>query len=116
MGRPKKHDGVVYKREGSKIWWMRYRDKSGKRQLESTGTEDWQEAQSILRQRLQARDENSLSIVRKGQRLSQCMGGSFFGELLQAANASREYSRGKSDRIEKSPACVWEPAADGDRF
>src|SRR5579862_7810010 len=70
MGRPKNHDGVVYKRGGSKIWWMRYRDKSGKRQLESTGTEDWQEAQSILRQRLQARDENSLSIVRKGQRLS----------------------------------------------
>src|SRR5207248_4546859 len=64
------HDGVVYKREGTRIWWMRYTDKSGKRQMESTGTEDWQEAQTTLRQRLQARDDNSLSLVRKGQRLS----------------------------------------------
>ena len=70
MGRPKEHDGVVYKRTGTKIWWMRYCDKSGKRHFESTGTEDWQEAQSVLRKRLEARDENSLSVVRKGQRLS----------------------------------------------
>lgn len=70
MGRPRKHDGVVYKREGSKIWWMRYREKSGKRREESTAAEDWDEAQSTLRQRLQARDENSLGVVRKGQRLS----------------------------------------------
>src|ERR1035437_4488541 len=26
---PVKHDGSLYKREGSKIWWMRYRDKDG---------------------------------------------------------------------------------------
>ena len=70
MARPKKHDGVVYKRTGSKMYWMRYADKSGQRQFESTGTEDWQEAQAVLRQRLQARDENSLSVVRKGQRMS----------------------------------------------
>ena len=55
MARPKKHDGVVYKRKGTKIWWMRYCDKSGERHFESTGTEDWQEAQTILGQRLQAR-------------------------------------------------------------
>ena len=29
MARPVKHDGGLYKREGSKIWWMRYRDKDG---------------------------------------------------------------------------------------
>ena len=52
------------------MYWMRYADKSGQRQFESTGTEDWQEAQAVLRQRLQARDENSLSVVRKGQRMS----------------------------------------------
>jgi len=48
---------------------MRYRDKSGKIHMESTGKEEWQEAQVVLRQRLQARDENSLCMVRKGQRL-----------------------------------------------
>ena len=52
-----------------KIWWMRYRDKSGCRRLESTQTEDWQEAQRQLRERLQARDNNTLDIVRKGERL-----------------------------------------------
>ena len=41
MARPSKHDGVVYQRGDSRIWWMRYRDTSGGRHLESTGTEDW---------------------------------------------------------------------------
>lgn len=36
----------------SKILWMRYRDTSGRRHLESTGTEDWDEAQRRLRERL----------------------------------------------------------------
>lgn len=52
MARPSKHDGVVYQRGDSKIWWMRYRDTSGRRHLESTGTEDWDEAQRRLRERL----------------------------------------------------------------
>jgi hypothetical protein len=34
---------------------MRYRDRDGKRRLESTGTEDWYEANRVLRDRLQAR-------------------------------------------------------------
>ena len=49
MARPIKHDGGLYKREGSAIWWMQYRDKTGVRQRESTGTEDWDEAQRSLR-------------------------------------------------------------------
>jgi len=69
MARPRKHDGVVYRRTNSNIWWMRYRDKSGCRRLESTHTEDWQEAQRQLRERLQARDNNTLHIVRKGEQL-----------------------------------------------
>ena len=69
MARPSRHDGVVYRRNDSKIWWMRYRDKSGCRRLESTQTEDWQEAQRQLRERLQARDNNTLDIVRKGEQL-----------------------------------------------
>ncbi len=44
MARPSKHDGVVYRRGESKMWWMRYRDASGARRLESTNTEDWDEA------------------------------------------------------------------------
>jgi integrase len=51
------------------MWWMWYRDRSGKRQFESTGTEDWAEAHQRLRQRLQARDENTLSVLRKGEHL-----------------------------------------------
>jgi len=40
---------------------MQYRDKAGERQRESTGAEDWDEAQRRLRERLQAKDNNSLS-------------------------------------------------------
>ena len=69
MARPSKHDGVLYRRSGSKFWWMRYRDRSGIRR-EPTGTANWQEAQRKLRERLQARDENILDIVRRGERLS----------------------------------------------
>ena len=70
MARPRKHDGVVYQRNDSKIWWMRYRDKSGRRCLESTNTTDWEEAQQQLRERLQARDSNALEFFRKGKQLT----------------------------------------------
>ena len=30
--RPSKHDGVLYKRSGSEIWWMRYRDRDAELQ------------------------------------------------------------------------------------
>ena len=70
MSRPVEHDGVVYRREGSKFWWICYRDRAGKRQRESTFTEDWQEAQKMLRTRLEARDGNVLQVVRKGESFS----------------------------------------------
>ncbi len=70
MPRPSKHDGVVYKRNDSSIWWMRYRDKTGCRRLESTNTTDWDEAQRQLRERLQARDNNTLDVLRKGKELA----------------------------------------------
>ena len=41
MARPRKHDGVVYKRGGTKVLWMSYLDRAGKRIRESTFTEDW---------------------------------------------------------------------------
>jgi integrase len=49
---------------------MRYRDRDGTRRRESTFTEDWQEAQKKLRDRLQARDGNILEVVRKGENLT----------------------------------------------
>jgi integrase len=70
MARPSKHDGVVYRRGESKMWWMRYRDASGTRRLESTNTEDWDEAQRRLRERLQARDNRTLEVVRRGEQLT----------------------------------------------
>ena len=68
MARPKKHDGVLYRR--GRFWWMRYWDRDGTRRLEPTRTIDWQEAQTRLRERLQARDENVLAVVRRGQQLT----------------------------------------------
>jgi len=80
MTRPIAHDGVVYRREGSKFWWICYRDKAGKRQRESTFTEDWQEAQKLLRERLGARDNNVLQVVRKGESLRFSEWADFFLE------------------------------------
>lgn len=70
MARPVKHDGGLYKRDGSKVWWMRYRDKDCVRRRESTLTEDWGDAQKCLRERLQARDNNTLPALRRGQDLA----------------------------------------------
>jgi integrase len=67
MARPSKHDGVVYKRDNSTMWWMRYRDKTGRRRMESTDTTDWDEAQKRMRERLATRDNNTLDAVRKGK-------------------------------------------------
>ncbi len=70
MARPRKHDGVVFRRKGTQFWWIRYWDLTGKRRDEPTGTGDWKEAQQKLRERLQARDDNVLEIVRKGEQLT----------------------------------------------
>jgi hypothetical protein len=43
MARPREHDGIVYWRPNTKILWMCYFDREGKRIREST-FEDWQEA------------------------------------------------------------------------
>jgi len=72
MSRPVVHDGVVFRRGDSRFFSMSYRDKDGKRKRESTLTEDLQEAHKILRSRLQARDDNALQVIRKGETL--CFG------------------------------------------
>jgi len=69
MARPRKHDGVVYKRPNTRVLWMSYVDRAGQRIRESTFTEDWQEANKKLRERLDARDNRILEIVRKGEQM-----------------------------------------------
>jgi integrase len=70
MARPRKHEGIVYRRKGTQFWWMRYWDRAGQRREEPARTADWKEAQRKLRERLQARDDNVLEIVRKGEHTS----------------------------------------------
>jgi len=67
MARPLEQDGAVYRRQGTTFWWMRYRDRSGILRKETTGVNDWNAAQKKLRERLYARDGNTLDIVRKGE-------------------------------------------------
>ena len=59
---------------------MVYRDRGGKRIRESTFTEDWQEAQKKLRERLQSRDDRILDVVRKGEQLQFSDWADFFLE------------------------------------
>ncbi len=77
MSKPRKQDGVVYSRKDGRILWIRYRDRNGKPCRESTQTEDWQEANRKLRERLQARDGNLLEAIRKGEALG-------FGEWVDS--------------------------------
>ena len=69
-GRPKSGGGSIFQRNGSAFWWMRYRDREGKLQRESTGTADEQEANRLLRDRLDARDEGRLSAILAGKKLT----------------------------------------------
>jgi integrase len=80
LARPSKDDGSIYPRKDGKVLWMVYRDRSGKRIRESTFTEDWQEAQRKLRERLQARDDKILDVVRKGEHLQFSDWADFFLE------------------------------------
>lgn len=80
MSRPKKHDGVVYRRRGTAAWWIRYRDRNGQARRESSQTADWNEAQRKLRERLKARDDNALDALRRGETLSYGQWADFFLE------------------------------------
>src|SRR5260370_15495796 len=95
MPRARKCDGVVYRRAGTEIWWIRYRDRKGIARRESSQTADWQEANKRLRERLQARDENLLEVVRKGETLAFGQWADFFLE---------NYSKKKSAHCPKHKA------------
>jgi integrase len=77
MSKQRKQDGVVYSRKDGKVLWIRYRDRSGKYCRESAHTEEWEEANRKLRERLQARDGNLLEVIRKGEVLG-------FGEWVDS--------------------------------
>jgi len=82
MPRARKYDGVVYRRG----WHRNLVDsligigKGIARKRESSQTADWQEANRRLRERLQARDENLLEVVRKGETLAFGQWADFFLE------------------------------------
>jgi hypothetical protein len=69
-GRPPKVGGVVYKRDNSEFWQVRYKDKKGEIIRESAGTSDRDEAERFLRDRLDARDEGRLSTVLTSKQLT----------------------------------------------
>jgi len=108
MARPRKDDGGLYKREGSKVWWMRYRDKSGVRRRESTLTEDWGEAQKYLRERLQARDNNTLPVLRRGQELSFGEWADFYLEQFSKPPFRAEKTHAVNERALKHLRTVFE--------
>ena len=80
MPRTRKYDGMVYRRDGTQIWWIRYRDRKGIARRESSQTADWEEANKKLRERLLARDANLLEVIRKGETLTY---GQWAGSFLE---------------------------------
>ena len=78
---------------------MVYRDRSGKRIRESTNTEDWQEAQRKLRDRLQARDDKILEVVRKGERLQFADWVDFFLENYSKPPIRAEKTHEANERV-----------------
>ena len=69
-GRPRNTSGCLYKREHSAYWWVRYPDKKGEVQKESTGATDREEAERFLRARLEARDQGQLPVVLSSRTLT----------------------------------------------
>jgi len=110
LARPVKHDGGLYKREGSKVLWMRYRDKDGIRRRESTLTEDWGEAQMRLRERLQARDNNTLSALRRGHDLAFGEWADFYLENFSRPPFRAPKTHGVNQRALKHLKTMFEKA------
>src|SRR5260370_19956439 len=101
MPRSRKYDGVVYRRKETPFWWIRYRDRSGVRRRESTFTKDWQEAQRMVRGRLEARDSNGLDVIRKGEKLSMEQWADFFREIYSKPPVRAEKTHQVNLRVAK---------------
>jgi len=101
MPRARKYDGVVYQRAGTAIWWIRYRDSKDIARRESSLTADWQEANKKLRERLQARDDNLLEVVRKGETLAFGQWADFFLENYSKPPVRAEKTHEANERCIK---------------
>src|SRR6204780_410465 len=101
MPRARKYDGLVYRRTGTEIWWIRYRDRKGIARRESSQTADWQEANKKLRERLQARDANLLEVVRKGESLAYEQWADFFLENYSKPPVRAEKTHEANERCIK---------------
>lgn len=66
-GRPRKRLGTVFTRSNSKHWWVRYRNRRGRIIKESSRTEDREEAERFLRDRLDSRDDGTLTAILAGK-------------------------------------------------
>ena len=107
MAKRRNHDGCIYRRKETKVWWMHYRDRNGIRRSESTGTEDWQEAQKRLRERLDARDNNVLEVVRKGESLGFGQWADFFLENYSKPPMRAEKTHQTNLRVVKHLKSAW---------
>src|ERR1700730_13873639 len=107
MPRARKYDGVVYQRAGTAIWWIRYRDRRGIARRESSLTADWQEANKKLRERLQARDDNLLEVIRKGEALAYGQWADFFLENYSKPPVRAEKTHEANERCIKHQADWW---------
>ena len=101
MPRALKYDGVVYRRNGTAIWWIRYRDRNGNARRESSQSADWHEAQTKLRDRLQARDDNVLEVTRKGETLAYGQWADFFLENYSRPPVRAEKTHATNGRCVK---------------
>ena len=101
MPRARKYDGVVYRRAGTEIWWIRYRDRKGFARRESSLTADWDEANKKLRERLQARDDNLLEVIRKGETLAYGQWADFFLENYSKPPVRAEKTHEANERCTK---------------
>ena len=115
MPKSRKHDGVVYQTEGTQVWWIRYRDRNGvapKRVHARPRTGN--EANKRLRERLQARDNNVLEVVRKGEALSFGQWADFFLENYSKPPIRAEKTHEANNALRKtSQICVWHEQLDG---
>jgi integrase len=101
MPRARKYDGVVYRRAGTEIWWIRYRDRKGIARRESSLTRDWDEANKKLRERLQERDDNLLEVIRKGETLAYGQWADFFLENYSKPPVRAEKTHEANERCTK---------------
>lgn len=63
-------EGTIFPRPRSVFWWIRYRNREDEIIKECTRTKDRQEAEQFLRERLDARDDGTLSTVLSSKKLT----------------------------------------------